>query len=277
MDYDGDGIINDEDNCPNSDLEETIIIDGCDTGVDNYLFEDGCTMQDLITDCADNSRNHEKFVSCVDHLTKDWKKRRLISKKEKEAIKRCAARSDIPSISSTTTTTVIPPPPPPIECTSDLDCDDGVYCNGSETCDESKCQDGSNPCPDDGLFCNGIESCDDETDACVYTGNPCEPNLICDEEVDSCLECLEDADCDDDLFCNGEEFCMTGICLPGIEEPCPDDGLFCNGVESCDDETDACVFPGNPCEPNLICDEEINSCVGCLDYADCNDDLFCNG
>jgi hypothetical protein len=38
-------------------------------------------------------------------------------------------------------------------CTEDLDCDDGIYCNGAETCDPSlACQPGTDPC--DPLACN---------------------------------------------------------------------------------------------------------------------------
>ena len=36
------------DNCPDSDLSATIIIDGIDTGVENELLADGCTLADLI-------------------------------------------------------------------------------------------------------------------------------------------------------------------------------------------------------------------------------------
>ncbi len=38
------------DSCPNSDLQPTIVIDGVDTGVENDLLSDGCTVSDLITD-----------------------------------------------------------------------------------------------------------------------------------------------------------------------------------------------------------------------------------
>jgi len=91
LDTDGDGIPDDEDNCPESNLEETIIIDGCDSGAGNYLFDTGCTMSDLITECKDNAKNYGEFVSCVAHLTDDWKKDGLISGKEKGAIQSCAA------------------------------------------------------------------------------------------------------------------------------------------------------------------------------------------
>lgn len=42
-----------------------------------------CTMSDLIAECADAANNHGEFVSCVSHLTNDWKKEGLISGKEK--------------------------------------------------------------------------------------------------------------------------------------------------------------------------------------------------
>jgi len=49
------------------------------------------------------------------------------------------------STSSTpsTTTTIINPP----ECTSDVACDDGIFCNGAETCMDGTCRPGTDPCP----------------------------------------------------------------------------------------------------------------------------------
>jgi hypothetical protein len=93
-DTDGDGITDDEDNCPESDLKETVVINCCDSGVENQLFDDGCTMSDLIAVCARGVKNHGQFVSCVSHLTNDWKKQDLITGKEKGAIQSCAAQSD---------------------------------------------------------------------------------------------------------------------------------------------------------------------------------------
>ncbi len=63
-------------------------------------------------------------------------------------------------------------------------------------------------------------------------------------------ECQNDADCDDGVFCNGEEVCdiEDGLCIGGIE----------------------------PCS-GLLCAEESASCVACLSDADCDDLLFCNG
>ena len=96
VDTDGDGIPDDEDACPTSDLSATVVIDGCDSGVDNSLGADGCTVSDLIGECAQGVRNHGQFVRCVSHLTNDLKKAGVLSGAEKGAITSCAGQSDIP-------------------------------------------------------------------------------------------------------------------------------------------------------------------------------------
>lgn len=94
-DADGDGCNDEDDPHPNSNQDTTVNIDGCDTGVANVFI--GCsTMNDLIADCAANACNHGAFVSCVAHLTRDWKRAGLISGREKGKIVRCAARSGLP-------------------------------------------------------------------------------------------------------------------------------------------------------------------------------------
>lgn len=95
-DLDGDGVIDDCDECPDSDLGAVIVIDGCDTGVDNQLLEDGCTMADLIAECADGVATHGAYVRCIDHLTNFWKCDGLIAGAEKGHIQSCAAQADIP-------------------------------------------------------------------------------------------------------------------------------------------------------------------------------------
>jgi hypothetical protein len=103
-DTDGDGILDGEDQCPNSRLENelSISIDNCDTGVENRDLMDGCSMNDLIDKCAEDAAQaiftHGRFVSCVALLTIGWKKDGLIDFKEKAAIQKCAAQSDLPWI-----------------------------------------------------------------------------------------------------------------------------------------------------------------------------------
>jgi probable HAF family extracellular repeat protein len=85
------------DACPDSDLNDTIVIDGCDADVANLMLDDGCTMADRIAQCAEDASNHGDFVSCVAHLTNEWKHSGLISGHEKGRIHRCAAQADIPT------------------------------------------------------------------------------------------------------------------------------------------------------------------------------------
>jgi hypothetical protein len=86
---------------------------------------------------------------------------------------------------------------------------------------------------DDGLFCNGAETCDTETSQCVVGTPPCDAAL-CVEEEDTCLECLEDSDCaDDDLFCTGDPVCSeSGTCGFG-DDPCEEG-------ETCNEDADRC-------------------------------------
>lgn len=94
-DADGDGCNDDVDPHPNSNVDPTVNIDGCDSGVDN-VFIDCSSMNDLIGDCAAAAANHGDFVSCVAHLTNEWKNAGLISGRDKGKIQSCAARADIP-------------------------------------------------------------------------------------------------------------------------------------------------------------------------------------
>lgn len=95
VDSDGDGIPDDQDACPNSDLSPTVIIDGCDSAVVNTWFEDGCTISDLLQLCATAAKNHGDYVRCVSKLTNALKKDGDISGKDKGAIQSCAAKSSI--------------------------------------------------------------------------------------------------------------------------------------------------------------------------------------
>ncbi len=46
-----------------------------------------------------------------------------------------------------------------------------------------------------------------------------------------CAECLDSADCDDGIFCNGSERCIAGVCVSG-GDPC--------GGTTCDEALDLC-------------------------------------
>ena len=96
QDSDNDGVPDDQDDCPHSILSAVVVIDGCSSGVTNILFPSGCTISDLITECADAPGNHGQFVRCVSHLTNRLKGAGSISGHQKGAIQRCAAQAQIP-------------------------------------------------------------------------------------------------------------------------------------------------------------------------------------
>ncbi len=84
------------DSCIGSDQSETVIIDSCDSGVANTVFNNGCRISDLIADCAEGATNHGNFVSCVAHLTNSLKKNGTITGAQKGAIQSCAGGASIP-------------------------------------------------------------------------------------------------------------------------------------------------------------------------------------
>ena len=92
-DADEDGIHDAEDGCLASNLDDTISIYSCDSEVENLFLDDGCSLNDLITECDQTRKIHGMFVSCVSRLTNGWKKEGWISFREKGTIQRCAAKS----------------------------------------------------------------------------------------------------------------------------------------------------------------------------------------
>ena len=95
-DADLDGVADNIDCEPNSDLRPTVVTNGCDSGVPNTFFSSGCTIADLINKCAVGASNHGNYVSCVAHVTNDLKKSGIITGAQKGAIQSCAAKASIP-------------------------------------------------------------------------------------------------------------------------------------------------------------------------------------
>ena len=86
----------------------------------------------------------------------------------------------ISSSSSTTTTASI-------FCFDDVECEDNNSCTIEWCLDSNECYFWPNynaPC-DDGLYCNGDDRC--ENDVCSpHTGDPCPSGTVCNEDTDSC-------------------------------------------------------------------------------------------
>jgi hypothetical protein len=95
-DADLDGVPDSSDCEPNSNFAPTVVIDGCNSGVTNFVFTNGCTLSDLIAQIGASASNHGQFVSGVSHLTNQLKKAGLITGAQKGAIQSCAAGANIP-------------------------------------------------------------------------------------------------------------------------------------------------------------------------------------
>ncbi|MEI6125901.1 MAG: carboxypeptidase-like regulatory domain-containing protein [Pseudomonadota bacterium] len=59
--------------------------------------------------------------------------------------------------STSTTTTIYLPPPP--ECSLDSECNDGLFCNGEETCLGGACASGERPCAESELCIENLQEC----------------------------------------------------------------------------------------------------------------------
>ena len=93
-DLDGDGITDNLDACPYSNLSATVVLGSCDTGVRNPVDTNGCTIFDRIAKCGVGINKPSQFVSCVSQLTNNLKQAGIINDNEEGAIQRCAAQAN---------------------------------------------------------------------------------------------------------------------------------------------------------------------------------------
>lgn len=168
-----------------------------------------------------------------------------------------------------------------VPCRGPADCDDGLFCNGLETCVSGRCDFGPPPFCDDGIDCT-IDTCD-ETVGCagIPDASRCAMGERCDTVVGGCVAtgCTTDRECNDGDVCNGVERCgPAGFCVAGSPMPCPVDPFECT-VESCDAELGCTSTPDHSlCPPRNLCTID-GGCVplGCMVDGDCDDRNPCNG
>ncbi|MFH1108835.1 MAG: DNRLRE domain-containing protein [Planctomycetota bacterium] len=138
-------------------------------------------------------------------------------------------------------------------CAVTADCDDGKFCNGSETCGPaSVCQPGIDPCP----------------------------GQLCDETANLCVDCEDDADCVDSDACNGTERCVGAVCVAGTPVDCSAVDDDCN-VGTCAETSGVCykeaTNEGEVCSDGLDCTSG-DACAGgiCVGVDDCPEGQACN-
>ena len=89
-DRDNDGILDNEDICPDSDLTPTVVINDCDSGVENQLLKDGCTISDLVKECEANTSDAREFEGCITQLTETLKNEEIITSQQVGEIQQCS-------------------------------------------------------------------------------------------------------------------------------------------------------------------------------------------
>ncbi len=102
----------------------------------------------------------------------------------------------------------------------DNDCNEGADEGGvcDEPCEPAACQ--------DGVYCNGVEICDQDDFCAPGTPVACDDGFACtldacDEDADGCAFAPVDAACDDGVFCNGAETCDAEAgCVAGAPVLC---------------------------------------------------------
>jgi hypothetical protein len=154
------------------------------------------------------------------------------------------------------------------ECTMDSDCtDDGVFCNGSLSCQVGRCVTVAIPSCDDGVTCT-VDACSDTMNMCTHTpddamcpmGTRCYAGRGCADAP----PCEFDSDCaDDGVFCNGVESCVMGACRSAGSRTC-DDMNNCT-VDECSDAMSMCLATPFPdfLTNVMRCGTGANDCVPC--------------
>lgn len=95
-DADGDGVPDQEDLVPNSNMEETVIIGNCDSSVENRALGEGYMLSDKIDELeAGNYKNHGKYVKATVHYLNSLVEENILTYVEKAMLMNCAGSSSI--------------------------------------------------------------------------------------------------------------------------------------------------------------------------------------
>lgn len=132
------------------------------------------------------------------------------------------------------------------DCVGVATCDPIDGCTAPPTNDGGAC--------DDGLFCNGTDTCNAGTCG-VHTGDPCtggaECQNVCDEGADSCNASAGSACSDDGLVCSTDLCDGSGACVHAAGNAgavCDAAANVCEQDAVCDGASTAC--PANPTLPD---------------------------
>ncbi|UCG17744.1 MAG: N-acetylmuramoyl-L-alanine amidase [Phycisphaerales bacterium] len=152
---------------------------------------------------------------------------------------------------------------PGSECTVPADCDDDLFCNGTEDCVDETCVPGSDPCPGQG--------CDETNDVCV----PCDDDGTC-ELGEDCTTCPNDC-----ISGGGGGGCGNGVCELTLGEDCLSCPSDCRGKQVGATKNQFCCGDGDGTNPvdctDSRCSEEGFACTDVPPEPYCCGDLTCEG
>jgi len=161
-------------------------------------------------------------------------------------------------------------------------CDDEVYCNGADACLGGACAlHAGNPCSGEPEC---LDVCDEVSDICrAPYGYPCSTDgNVCTDDVcnglGGCSHVANSAPCNNGVFCDGPDFCVSGACSFSVGNPC-DPNSQC--AHTCDEAADLCkANAGDPCsdDGNECTDDYCDGVGGCThtpNAAPCDDGDFC--
>jgi hypothetical protein len=189
-------------------------------------------------------------------------------------------------------------------------CDDGIWCNGEDACDESgRCVPAGRNC-DDALECT-VDGCDEDAHRCLHSGaagycisggvcvksgalNPANPCQVCDDvRPEKWGPAREGEECGDGRRCTVAAHCASGRCVASLTVECSSFADECNS-SACDENSGDCVRTPRPsdvpCGGPMRCEGGVfypaGSCdgrggcmkaasVSCAPYASCKGGAFC--
>ena len=156
-------------------------------------------------------------------------------------------------------------------CASAADCNDNNACT-EDACISSECV--NDPVPhngevcDDGIFCNGPDTCSGGS-CSAHSGDPCSGNTEC---ANQCFEAAESCNSPSGTPCSADgNPCTDDVCTGAgqcglANNAACDDGIFCNGTDVC--ASGSCsIHNGSPCTTGETCNESNDTCEAppCVD------------
>ncbi|MEE8558112.1 MAG: hypothetical protein V3T14_09530, partial [Myxococcota bacterium] len=176
-------------------------------------------------------------------------------------------------------------------------CNDGLFCNGSDLCNEGTCSlHGSDPC----RLLGDCKGCDEELDQCLsLAGAVClEDGNVCTDDVcdgfGTCVHapnsracqapCVQGSVCENSVcvpgstpeICTPSDQChLPGVCDPGTglcSDPPKSDGSACTDGDPC---TSADLCSGGVCGGTVLVDRDLDGVCDALDV--CPDTIDVDG